>query len=147
MLVTGTATEIAGKGVADLVFSGMGVLFEEGYEGEEDAGGTKAALQAMFFPKALLEWVQLIRVGGEAFNGGNLVAVGLNCKGQTRADRLPIQQHRAGATHAMLTAYMRAGQADFMPEKIGQQQARFDGYFVGRAVYVEGDWGLGIVNN
>jgi hypothetical protein len=43
---------------------------------------------------------------------------------QAGTDRIPIQQYCAGSTDTMLTANMRAGEAQVLTQKIGQELAR-----------------------
>jgi len=54
------------------------------------------------------------------------VPVGLHGEHQAGANRLAIEQDRAGAADAVLAADMRAGQSEIVAKKIAEQQARFD---------------------
>ena len=85
----------------------------------------------MRFVKGGLKRVQLIGAGCQPFHGGDLPPIGLHSEYQTSAYSLPIQQHGTRAADAMLTAHMRAGQSQFVADKITQKQARFNFALVG----------------
>ena len=53
---------------------------------------------------------------------------------QAGAHAVAVDQHRAGAAHAVLAADMRAGEPERVAQEIGEQQARLDRSLVGRAV-------------
>jgi hypothetical protein len=77
MLVAGTAAEIAGNGLADLPFCGIGIVLEEGDERHEKTGGAETTLHAMRFAECLLKGVQLIG-RSQPFDSHHLVAVRLD---------------------------------------------------------------------
>jgi hypothetical protein len=58
------------------------------------------------------------------------MAVGLHGKHDTGTDRLPIEQNGTGPTNPVLAANVGAGQAQFVAQKVAQQQARFDAAFI-----------------
>src|SRR5579875_1223378 len=78
-----------------------------------DARGTKSALQRVMLCKSPIQR----RKGGmlaQSLDGRNLTALSRDRQKQATAHRDPIDQHGAGATHAMLTSYMRSRQAAFV---------------------------------
>jgi hypothetical protein len=62
----------------------------------------------------------------EALDGDHLRALGLNREHQTRPHRGAVDQHGAGAAHAMLAADMGSGQPQMMAQAIGERQPRLD---------------------
>ena len=105
---------------------------------DQDAGRAIAALQRV----ALLEGALQIgdRTGiRQALDGFHVRAVALHREGQAAADDLAIQQHRAGAAHAMLAADMTAGQRQIVAQKIDQCPARLDAGGNRLAVHVKRD--------
>ena len=60
---------------------------------------------------------------------------------QARAHRHAVQLHRACAAHTMLAADMRPGEAEAVPEEVGEKEARVHLLAVAAAVHrdVDGD--------
>jgi len=61
---------------------------------------------------------QFARRWRDAFDGGDLVAVGLYREHQAGARRLAVEQHGAGAADAVLAAGMRAGETEIVAQAI-----------------------------
>ena len=78
----------------------------------------------MQFPEFFLKGVEFVGVGRQPFDGLYCRAIGLHREQQTRAHRLAIQQNRARAAHAMLTADMGAGETEIVAQEIRQEFAR-----------------------
>ena len=55
MLVASAAAKVARKRMPDLLLGRVGILLEEGDEGQQNSGGAIAALQAMRLPEGLLD--------------------------------------------------------------------------------------------
>jgi hypothetical protein len=70
------STEVAGQGVADVRFGGVGVVLEEGIGGHDEAGGAVAALARVGVEHGLLKGVERT-VLGQGFDGGDRAAFGL----------------------------------------------------------------------
>jgi hypothetical protein len=70
----------------------------------------------------------------QRFDRQDVVSVRLHGEHQAGADRLSIEQDRARAAYAMLTADVCAGQAKLVAQEIAQQQAWLDGAFVWSAI-------------
>ena len=134
VLVAGAAAEIAGDRGADLVLVGVGVLGQEGHQREQEARGAEAALQRVRFAKGLLQRVERAVGGGQPFDRGDLATVHLHAEQQTRAHRLAVDEHRAGAAHSVLAADVGAGQPELVPQQVREQQPRLDAQPVHRAV-------------
>src|ERR1700737_3843477 len=75
----------------------------------------------------------------EPLDGANGTALGLDGKHQAGADRLAVDQHRAGAAHAVLAAHLRAGPAAFFADRIDQRAARLQLQGVGLTIDGQGD--------
>ncbi len=63
-----------------------------------------------------------LRAAGNAFDGANVRAVGLERGDEATVDDRPVQQHRARAALAFAAAFFRAGQMHLLAQHI--QQAR-----------------------
>ena len=59
----------------------------------------------------------------DAFDGKDLVPIGLHRQHQARPRRMSVEQNGAGAAYAMLAAEMRAGQAKLVPQEIRKRDA------------------------
>ena len=62
----------------------------------------------------------------DAFDGFDRGAVALHGEHQTAAHDVAVDQHRAGAAHALLAADMAAGEAEIVAQEIDQRFAGFD---------------------
>src|SRR5271170_4141074 len=82
--------------------------------------------------------MQFVAVG-EAFDGADLLAVGLDCEHQAGAHRLVVDDDGAGAADAMLAADMGAGQPAIVADGVDQRFARLDPNRIIAAVDVQGD--------
>ena len=74
------------------------------------------------------------RIVIEAFDGSDLGSVASDCVRDTASHRRPVDQHGAGAAHAVFAAEAGAGQAKGVADEIGQMRTRLDGRFDGAAV-------------
>src|ERR1700682_3037407 len=89
--------------------------------------------------ECLLQRMQGLRVGRNAFDRHDLVAVGLHREHQARSRRIAVEQYSAGTAHAMLAAEMGAGEAELMTQEIRQRHAHRHGCLVVLAVDGDGD--------
>jgi hypothetical protein len=135
VLVAGAAAEVAGKSLPDFGFRRVGILFQEGNQGHQKAGRAETALQAVGFVEGLLQWMQIVR-RAQAFYRLYIVAVGLDGQHEAGAYRHPIKYDRTRAAHAMFAANVRAGQTQFVAQKVTEQQAWFD--FSGVGGFING---------
>ncbi len=62
----------------------------------------------------------------EPFDGANLTPFGLHREHQARAHGLAVEQDRAGAADAVLTADMRPGLSAIVADGIDEGSARID---------------------
>ena len=88
------------------------------------AGRAEAALQGVIVAERGLQRVERAVGGGEQFHGAHVAAFGLHGERQAGALRHAVDQHGAGAAHAVLAADMGAGGAERMAQEVGEQHAR-----------------------
>ena len=79
------------------------------------------------------------RVVAEPLDRHDLRALGLHRQHQAGAHRVAVDDDRTGAAHPMLTADMRAGQAEPVAQAIGEGRARLDLDLGRLAIDREGD--------
>ena len=70
---------------------GFGVAFEQLHTRENHAGGAIAALQAMTFPEAFLDRMELA-IAGQPFDGSDLRAVSLDGEEGARFNSFALEQ-------------------------------------------------------
>jgi hypothetical protein len=75
----------------------------------------------------------------QAFHGSQRVAIYLNGQGQARADRVVVEEYRAGAADAVLAPDVGPGQPEVVSEEVAEEQPRLDGPLVGGSVDGDGD--------
>lgn len=135
-LISGAAAEIARQCVAhrrfvDRLAVQITLQLDQCHD---DAGRAVSALQAMMLGQRHLNGVELFTRFGDAFDRFHRVPIGLRGQEQTGANGCSVEQHRAGATDAVLAADMRARQANLMPQHVRQMRPRFNGDVVFRAI-------------
>ena len=123
VIVAGAAAEVARDRLPNLLIRGIGIFFQEGFEGHHEAGGAEAALQGVGLVEGFLDGMQMIGVGGQALDGEDVVAVGLHREEQAGADGLAVEKDGAGAADAMLAAHVGAGQVQVVADEVAEQQA------------------------
>src|SRR5439155_1467571 len=137
VLVARAATQVPAQRVADLRIAGGCVVAQERDERHEDAGSAEAALQRVRLAESRLQRVELVRAARrEALDGRQLSAVRLHREHQAGAHRLAVEQHGAGAAHAVLAADVGAGEPQVLAEEVAQAEPRLDVAPVLAAVYV-----------
>src|SRR5262245_7908901 len=125
VLVAGTPAEVAAQRLADLRVRRPRAVSQEAVDRHEEAGGAEAALERVVLPERLLNRVERFSAG-EPFDRRHLRPVSLSGEEQARADRLAVEHHRARATDAVLAAEMGAGEAEVLPQEVGERPPRFD---------------------
>src|SRR5579884_1782556 len=78
ILVACTTANIAFETFANLFFGRVGVVFEQLVGSHNHAWRAEPALQAMFLPETLLEWMEIGLVRSQSLNGRYFTTVGLN---------------------------------------------------------------------
>src|SRR5512143_1448762 len=132
--VARAAAQVAGDGVADLVFRRLLAAFQQGVAGEHHAGRAEAALQAVLLHEPLLDRIER-RVLFQALDGHHLAAVGLHRQHGTALHRLAVEQYGAGAAVAGVAADVGARHAQRFANEVHQQQAGLDLRRARRAVH------------
>src|SRR5262249_51942291 len=89
----------------------------------EDPGGAEAALHAVVAHELLLQRVEGLGTGGQALDGVDAGAVGLDGQEKAAAHRLAVDEHGARAAHALLAAHVGAGEAEPVAEEVDQRGA------------------------
>jgi len=133
LLITGTAAEDAGQGVADLGACGMRMFIQQRLCGDEKAWSAIAALSGAEIGECLLKRMELA-VGSKAFHGRHLALVTLDPQHEAREDRLPVQQDRARAAFAELASVLRAAEIQIFTKDLEQRLVRREVNFARLAV-------------
>jgi hypothetical protein len=92
----------------------MRVLMQQGFAGEEHAGGTVTALRRAQFCESGLQRMQY-RPIRHAFDGGNFMPLKFNGKRKAGEDRFPIDQNGAGPALAQFAAVLGGCQIQVFP--------------------------------
>ena len=104
--------------------------------GDQDPGRAEAALERVVPRNASCSGVSS-PVAGEPLDRHDLAAVGLHGEQQARADGDAVEPDRARAADAVLAADVRPGQAERVPQEVGEEQPRLD--LLAIAPAVDGD--------
>src|SRR5438067_385974 len=124
-LVAGAAAVVAGDVRADLLAIGLCAGAEQILSGHQHAGRAEAALQRVALVEGLLQRRELLGIR-EAFDRFDRAAIGLHGEHQAAAHDLAVDAHGARATHAVLAADVRAGEAELIAQKVDQMLPRGD---------------------
>jgi hypothetical protein len=85
-----------------------------------------------------LHWMKIVRLT-DAFDGRDLIRLVHGCERQTGIDAPAIDMHRASAALAMVTAFLRSGQMQGLPQTVEQGRARLDLYMMFLSVHPQCD--------
>src|SRR5579862_7094860 len=80
-----------------------------------------------------------LAVGGQALDGLDASALGLDRQHQARADEATVDDDAAGPAVARAAAFLRAGEAELVAQRVEQRRARIGEEFGGVAVDGGGD--------
>src|SRR6266581_6519898 len=142
VLVAGAAAEITFELLADGVVAEVVALAVDDVDrGHDHAGGAEAALQAVMLAERLLHRMQRRAVGGQTFDGPDLVPVSHDRERGAGLDRLAVEMHDAGAALRGVAADMGAGQPKIFAQKLHQQGPGVDIGVEGIAVHDQGNLG------
>src|ERR1017187_3499704 len=109
VLVARAAAEIAVQTVADLFVGGVRVALQQLAGSHDHARRAEAALEAVLVPEGFLHGVQ-IAIGGQAFDGDDFAAVGLDGEHGTTFDDFAVERDGAFAADGRFAADVRAGE-------------------------------------
>src|SRR2546427_7099253 len=107
MLITRAATDIAVKGVANLLLRWLRMAHKKLVRGQNHPRSTVAALQPVTFPESFLERMEILSLG-QPLDGQKIGAIGLDGKNGTGLHRGIVQHDGTGAADARLASDMRA---------------------------------------
>src|SRR5213083_1947655 len=125
IVVAGTAAEVALDRVAYLGIARRGVAGEEVDGGDHQARGAEAALERVFARECALDRMELA-VLGEAFDGHDLGAVGLDREDRAGLRRAAVDEDGAGAALTGVAADVCAGEPKRVAEELDEKLTRFD---------------------
>jgi hypothetical protein len=138
VLVSRTAAQIPGYGLADLLLGGIRILLQKGHQGQQNAWRAEATLSGMALAERFLDGMQIFRCA-QPLDGRDLVAIGLHGEHQAGTDRLAVEQDSAGTTYPVLATDMRTSQAQVVAQEIAEQQSWLDRAFIQGAIYIYGN--------
>ena len=118
-VIAGAAAEVAGELEADFVLGGVRSLVEQGFGGDEEAGGANAALECSAFEEALLERMQVALLG-QAFDGFDRRSFGFDAENDATVDRKAVHQHGASTAVAVVAAFLGPGEPQIFAEDFQQ---------------------------
>ncbi len=121
--VAGAAAEISRDALFDLQIGWFRVQRQQPDHRHHEARRAETALQAVAFVKGLLDGMKWRTVACEPFDGGHVVALGLNGEHKTRADRGAVEQHRAASAHSVLATDVGSGQAKVVTQMVREEPA------------------------
>src|ERR1700722_3769008 len=133
VLIAGAAAEIGREHVGEFVVGDIGLALQHAGHQHQKAGRTEAALQAVMLHERALQGVKLV-AGRQAFEGADLLAFRLHREHQAGTHRRAIDEHRAGAAHAVLATDMRPGLPAILANSVDQRAARLDANGMGLSV-------------
>ncbi|MGY4282914.1 hypothetical protein ACVWXO_002134 [Bradyrhizobium sp. LM2.7] len=126
VVVTGAAADIAFELVADGRLVELATMAVHDVDRRHDhAWRAIAALQAVIVAEGGLHGVQLV-APGDAFDGGDVGAVGLSRQHRAGFHRLAVHVHDAGTALAGVAADMGPGEVEVIAQELDQQGAVLD---------------------
>ena len=131
LAIAGAAADISRDRLDNILARRRVGVLQQRMRGEDHAGRAIAALQAVGLAERVLDHAEFAGRRRKPLDRGDLVAIGLHGEHQAGAHRLAIEQHGAGAAHAVLAAGMGAVEQKILAQRIEQCLARLD---VGGAV-------------
>src|SRR6267154_2630881 len=121
--VAGTAAEVSGECVLDLVSRRFRIGGEQRFSGQEEGGRAVATLRGAQVGERLLEWMELA-TPRHAFDGAHGLSRAGQTQHETREHRRSIQQHGARAAFSQLAAVLRAGESQVFAQDLEQRLMR-----------------------
>ena len=120
LLVPGAAAEVAREGLLDLLVAGVVDRSSRAVADISWPGMQKPHCAALLSRKASCSGSSSPS-RGQALDGQDVGAVGLDRQHQAGVDRAPVDEHRAGAALAHDAAFLGAGQADVVAQHFEQR--------------------------
>src|SRR3954470_548538 len=110
--------------LAYFVLAGLLVAFQERRGCHRNAAHAIPALRGLLGDQRALYRVQ-VTVAAEAFDGGDLLALGERHRHVARSHRPPVDEHEAGAALAAAAAETAADEAELVAQDVEQRGVRF----------------------
>jgi hypothetical protein len=117
-LIAGAPAQIPRDSNPDLCLGGIRIIAKKLDESGQHAGRTETALKPVVIRECLLQRMEGAVACGQAFDGRDLVLVGLHRQHQAGSHGSPIKQYRACSANTVLAAKMRSGQTQLMSQEI-----------------------------
>src|SRR6266436_1170771 len=136
IVIARAPAEIALELVPDLLLGRLRIALDHLRGGHDHARRAEAALQAMLFPEAVLDRMELA-VRGHALDGLDLRALRLHGEHGAGLHRLAVEVDGTGAALARVAAHVRAGEAGQLADEVNEEQSWLD--LVGMLDAVDGD--------
>src|SRR4051812_44698583 len=125
--VCATSADIAAHSFADFIVREFRALLrrftQQASRRTDLTGSAVATLKAIAFDEGSLKRMQLIP-HRKSFDGGDGLAIVRQPQRQTAVNPPAIYQHRAGATLAVVTSFLRTGKPDSLAQEIEQCHSR-----------------------
>jgi hypothetical protein len=122
VVITRTATKVAGNAPADFIFGWIIVMFQEFHTTHDHAWCTESAVQTVIFFETFLKWMKGSSLWGKSFNCSDTFAIGLNGEYGAAFNALAVKQDSTGTTAAGIATYVGAGHAQDFPDHVHQKQ-------------------------
>src|SRR4051795_2390039 len=123
--VSGATADLPGDRDPDLLVGGVRIAVQQCPRREDHPRRAEPALQPVHLMEPLLHGIQAAVVL-EAFDRGDLVALGGRRQHRARLRRLAVHQHDARPAVGGVAAPVRAGQAELVAQEVDEQQPRLD---------------------
>src|SRR5436190_10448406 len=137
-LISGAATVIPGKMLADPLPVRLGLLCQEVLRGHQHSRRAIATLQRIAIAKHSLQVRDLTAVG-QALDSLDRCAVQLNGQYQAGTNDVAIHAHRASSTKAVFATDMGSGQLEMFAQEIRQIESRENMRLDALAIDIERD--------
>jgi len=111
--ISGAPAQDTGERRTNLIASGMRMLIQQGFRGDQNRGRAVSALRRTEISEGVLQRMQS-SFQTEAFDGQDTSGVALNPKDQAGEDGLAVQNNGARAALSQFTAVFRAGVAEIL---------------------------------
>src|SRR3954471_24431928 len=134
--VSGATADLPGDRDPDLLVGGIRIAVQQCPRREDHPRRAEPALQPVHLMESLLHGVQAAVVL-EAFDRGDLVALGGRRQHRARLRRLAVPQPHARPAVGGVVAPMRPGQPELVAQEVDEQQPRLD--VAGVLLAVDGD--------
>jgi hypothetical protein len=124
LVVPGAPAEIAGEPVSDVVLRWIWIAVEQRLGRDDEARRADATLERGIFKEALLNGMQAVRFG-DAFDGGDISALGFDTKHAARIHQAAVHDDIARAAVAVVAAFLRTSEFEIVSQNFEEAVAGF----------------------